>query len=438
MPLIDTVLLELELALLGIIATIIFTFAYIKRKELINWLIIYFFVALGLISNFLRNFILEFEFISFSFYGLTVIYLTIIVSREYYRMFIKKQERNKNETYIFQITTTAEIFLFSMINVGIILVFLTLIMQIRITLRKKSLTYVFMCLSELGALLTFIGNSFISLEVEGAHSINSGLDTLFITILITTGIVALIEDKITKSEKKYREAYDRSTFYKDLVAHDINNILQNVQSSAELLSIYLKDTEKTENFEEMTHLIQDQVKRGSNLVSNVRMLSEIEETEISLRSTEITKVLDETIQFIINSFQDRDINIKVENPYEKINCLSNELIREVFENILINAVKHNKKPNVEISIRISRVKRDGITFYKLEFVDNGIGIPDKLKGRIFERAFRKDKSISGMGLGLSLVKKIIDKYNGKIWVEDNVKGDHTKGSNFIVLLLESS
>jgi signal transduction histidine kinase len=39
-----------------------------------------------------------------------------------------------------------------------------------------------------------------------------------------------------------------------------------------------------------------------------------------------------------------------------------------------------------------------------------------------------------MGIGLSLVKKIIEEYTGKVWVENRIKGDHTKGSNFIVLL----
>jgi len=55
---------------------------------------------------------------------------------------------------------------------------------------------------------------------------------------------------------------------------------------------------------------------------------------------------------------------------------------------------------------------------------------------IFQRAFNTNKTVSGMGIGLSLVKKIIETYNGQIWVEDRVKGEYSKGSKFIVLIPE--
>jgi signal transduction histidine kinase len=74
---------------------------------------------------------------------------------------------------------------------------------------------------------------------------------------------------------------------------------------------------------------------------------------------------------------------------------------------------------------------------RIEFTDNGIGIEDARKEEIFLRAYNKDKSISGLGLGLSLVKKIIETYKGQIWVEDRIKGDYSKGSNFIILLHEA-
>ena len=63
-----------------------------------------------------------------------------------------------------------------------------------------------------------------------------------------------------------------------------------------------------------------------------------------------------------------------------------------------------------------------------------MGISDEIKELIFHRGYRKEKNIRGMGLGLSLVKKIIDSYDGQIWVEDKVKGDFNKGSNFVLLI----
>ena len=79
---------------------------------------------------------------------------------------------------------------------------------------------------------------------------------------------------------------------------------------------------------------------------------------------------------------------------------------------------------------------DGTSLDHMEFIDNGVGIEDSRKKIVFQRGYGDEKSIHGMGLGLSLVQKIIDNYNGKIWVEDRVNGDYTKGSNFVILIPE--
>ena len=70
----------------------------------------------------------------------------------------------------------------------------------------------------------------------------------------------------------------------------------------------------------------------------------------------------------------------------------------------------------------------------MEFLDNGIGVQDNKKKVLFKEGYGHLKVSKGMGVGLSLVRKILTSYNGQILVEDKVKGDHTKGSNFILLL----
>jgi signal transduction histidine kinase len=238
--------------------------------------------------------------------------------------------------------------------------------------------------------------------------------------------------ELKKSEKEYREAYNRANFYKDLFTHDMNNILQNIQLSIEFLS--QKELKERENLDELISICEKQVKRGARLILNVRKLSEIEGTQISVKLFEVYEVLEKAIEYINKSFQDRQIYAKIESSSKEYYIKANELLSVIFENILINAVKHNENPSVEILIKISEYKKNDINYLKLEFIDNGRGITDEVKEKIFVKSYIKDKRSTGMGLGLSLVKKIIEKYDGKIWVEDKIQGDYTKGSNFVILV----
>ncbi|MFX1363021.1 MAG: ATP-binding protein, partial [Promethearchaeota archaeon] len=92
---------------------------------------------------------------------------------------------------------------------------------------------------------------------------------------------------------------------------------------------------------------------------------------------------------------------------------------------------------IEIVIKVLKTQIDNVNYAKIEFIDNGQGVADIRKEEIFQREIKEDSDISGIGLGLSLVKKIIQSYNGQIWVEDRVKGDYTKGSVFMLLIPEN-
>jgi signal transduction histidine kinase len=117
---------------------------------------------------------------------------------------------------------------------------------------------------------------------------------------------------------------------------------------------------------------------------------------------------------------------------------ANELLTDVFENILINAAKYNSNSTIDIFIKITKVKEKGGIFIKIEFMDNGIGVLDVSKESIFQKGYKKDKNVRGLGIGLSLVKNIINSFKGKIWVEDRISRDYSKGSNFITLIPKSA
>ncbi|MCK4280632.1 MAG: PAS domain-containing sensor histidine kinase [Candidatus Lokiarchaeota archaeon] len=245
------------------------------------------------------------------------------------------------------------------------------------------------------------------------------------------------EEKIKESEAKYRDAYNLVSFYKDVFTHDMNNILQNILTSVELLSLFLDNPEKSEENKEILQILKSQVKRSANLILNVRKLTKLEETQIGTQSTEAISVLKKTVEFIKKNVQDREILIETDSNFEKVFIQANELLVDIFENILLNAVKYNDNPKVEILVIISKMQKKGIKYLKIEFKDNGIGITDPAKEIIFKGGYKRDKKLKGMGLGLSLVKKILASYNGEIWVEDRVPGDYSKGSNFVVIIPET-
>ncbi|KKL89724.1 hypothetical protein LCGC14_1911860, partial [marine sediment metagenome] len=183
--------------------------------------------------------------------------------------------------------------------------------------------------------------------------------------------------------------------------------------------------------------IDNQIKRGVKLINNVRKLSKLEETEISLEEVEIFKVLDEAIQFAQKSAQDKRLNIKINKQDKKIFVKANEFLLDVFENILHNSTKYNTKETVKVLIDISKIQVDTNNYIRMEFKDNGIGIIDEYKSAIFQKGHHAESYNRGMGIGLSLVKKIVESYSGKIWVENSITDDHTQGSNFILEIPES-
>jgi signal transduction histidine kinase len=237
--------------------------------------------------------------------------------------------------------------------------------------------------------------------------------------------------KLKRSEESYKEAYDRARLYKDIFSHDIGNIIQNISLSVE----FSKTSKNKSNIEyDMLNIIEDQIFRAKNLIKNVQKLSEIEKTTPPLIPIKIIEKLRESVNFIHNSFPETDLKIDVDLNFDDVPVLANELIVDVFENILVNSINYNENPHKEISIKASELEENNKQYIKLEFEDNGIGIEDSRKTIIFHRGHHGEKGSKGMGLGLSLVKKIITLYNGKIWIEDRVRGDSSKGSNFVILL----
>ncbi len=235
-------------------------------------------------------------------------------------------------------------------------------------------------------------------------------------------------------EDMYHKAYIRTKCFKGLFTHDISNLFHTISNSLELCGMLLKDGINREEILEYFKLIEEQINRGKKLVRNIRALSESEESEMPLEPIDLIENLKSAIQFVQVNFPNRVIDIDFSSSTERIYVIANELLLDVFENILMNSIVYNKNEIVHIQVSISEVSEFNRQFMKLEFNDNGIGIDDARKKEILQERHKKSENSKGMGLGLSLAAKLINLCEGRMWIEDRVKGDSSKGSKFLLLI----
>ena len=220
----------------------------------------------------------------------------------------------------------------------------------------------------------------------------------------------LVIDDVT--EVKKLESM-RSDFVAN-VSHELRTPLTSIRGFIEtLLSGAINDPERAKSFLKMMEEDSDRLAR---LIRDLLELSKIESKEISLKSEKLDLV--QEIKKILPLFeiQLRDKKITVENKIEGFVFTDSDRLKQIFINLIENAIKFNK-PGGKI-ILTSKSISDKV---EISIQDTGIGISSEMLPRIFERFFRVDKArsreIGGTGLGLSIVKHLVELHHGKVWCE---------------------
>ena len=229
--------------------------------------------------------------------------------------------------------------------------------------------------------------------------------------------------------EEHKNSRRDSELYTDILSHDIKNYNQAILGYLELLRMKLKDSDNLK----LIGKISEQVMNTIWLAGNVRTMSKVSFSEIDLSRTDLGEVLFDCRRSVTQYYPGRKIkfNTEIEPGHHFTNA--DELIRELFTNIMTNAVKYDSHDLVEIDINVMMSYSDDKRWWTVSIGDHGWGIPDDVKEIIFER-FSKAPKKKGSGLGLHIVKTLTSRYGGRVWVEDRVQGDPTQGSVFKVQL----
>ncbi|WP_174591449.1 PAS domain-containing sensor histidine kinase [Methanocella conradii] len=235
-----------------------------------------------------------------------------------------------------------------------------------------------------------------------------------------------------ESEKALKRSKASTDLYLDILTHDINNMNEVGIGYLELALDHLRTEGKITDKTLLERPLMA-LEYTTSIIRNVRTLQRIESKGAPGEPVDICSVLLE-VKKQYSRVPGREVTINY-RPTPECYVLANELLREVFLNLVGNAVKHSdpKKP-LTVNI-IQRLVSEGDKKYcRVDIEDNGPGIPDEMKKSIFERFRQEGVRPRARGLGLYIVRTLVEEYKGKVWVEDRVPGDHTKGARFVVML----
>jgi signal transduction histidine kinase len=211
------------------------------------------------------------------------------------------------------------------------------------------------------------------------------------------------------------------------MGHDINNMHQVALGYLELARDMPPGEKQAEFLEKPVEVLQ----RSAQLIQNVRKLQKLREGVFQTKDVDVREVLAQ-VQNELGSMPGKTITLNM-NGHGHCTVRANELLHDVFANLVNNAIKHTGN-ETNINVEVDVVTDNGCRHCRVAVEDDGPGIPDDMKYTLFDRVLKGTSKAKGMGLGLYLVKTLVDSYGGRVWVEDRVPGDRTKGARFVVML----
>jgi signal transduction histidine kinase len=266
-------------------------------------------------------------------------------------------------------------------------------------------------------------------------------DSTLATVIISTaplkgeggkilGAVTTMQDytEHLRMEREMQEAKEKLELYLDILSHDVNNLNLAIRGNLELyrarMGVGIPGNAYLDNAERMLNEV-------SNLIENIHKLQMLENGKTVHRPMGLGQLLEDTVS---TGRQTPGRKVVIDTAIQQgLVVEANELLRDVFTNLIHNAIKYTPDP-VQVNVMAERTLFNGKDTCRVVVEDNGCGIPEDMKFRIFNRFQRGSPSTTGRGLGLYLVKKIIEGFGGTVWVEDRVAGDRNLGARFVVNL----
>jgi len=238
------------------------------------------------------------------------------------------------------------------------------------------------------------------------------------------GAVAVLHD-ITREKQIQQMKND----FVSHVSHELKTPLASITAYTEMLADGEADNEQTRK--EFYSVIQNQAQRLNRLIEDILNTSRIESglIKVNKEPASLTMLVEEQLQMIRSYAEEKNVEVIGQKPivFDQV-YVDKDMIREVIVNLLSNAVKYTPSGgSVKIEIEVD----EGASLARVSITDTGVGIPEDEIEHVFDKFYRvgaNEKQAKGTGLGLNLVKQIVEKvHEGRVFVTSQVGVGSTFG-----------
>lgn len=237
-------------------------------------------------------------------------------------------------------------------------------------------------------------------------------------------------DQLQEALTKIRSEDDAKTQFVATLAHELRNPLAPLLSTIELLTLRGPDAK---DFPSMLNTMRDRVRTMARLLDDLLDISRITHQKLKLQKTtlDIVQVVRSSVESMSGYMQKRNLAFNVTLPHSETLLLEADPIRleQIIVNLLHNAAKYTEVGG-EINLSVAREKDKALICVR----DSGIGIPRHMLQKVFEPFLQvnaKNGGSGGLGIGLSLTKRLVELHDGTIEARSEGEG---KGSEFLVRL----
>lgn len=242
----------------------------------------------------------------------------------------------------------------------------------------------------------------------------------------TGELIAFVAQVININEAKLlRESLEQSNHelrqFTSLASHDLQAPLRTVGGFATVLTQTL-----TDKLDDRERMYLDQINQGvesmQTLIRDLLAYSRLGRSDINLVPVDLRRVVDKVRSSLQSDIAESNTDLRLHVSSFAVVSGDQQQLTQAIQNLIANSIayRHPDRQNV-IEVRAARFRTEII----LSIEDNGIGIPEDQQDRVFEMFHRLNRDDSGSGIGLAIVRRIIDRHNGTIKVTSDA-ATHTK------------